>query len=180
MHRTLKAETTRPPATGLHGQQKRFDAFRREYNQERPHEALGQRPPGRLYRPAPRPYPERIPEVEYPGHYEVRKVVSGGTFMWHGQPVFVSESLEGEHVGLVEIEDGLWKVWFAGMELGIVDEIDLRSRKTGKVLPMSPVAQYPPLPISPLRGGRSTPVPPREGQGVGDGSSVSCFPLPAS
>jgi len=139
MHRTLKAETTRPPASESRGQQKRFDVFRKEYNDERPHEALGQRPPTRIYQVSRRPYPERIPEIEYPGHYEVRKVGSGGVCTWRTQPVFVSESLTGERIGLVEVEDGLWRVYFATMELGTLDEVDLRDRKTGKVSAMWPV-----------------------------------------
>jgi transposase InsO family protein len=139
MHRTLKAETTRPPAAESHGQQRRFDAFRREYNQERPHEALGQRPPAGLYRPSARIYPERLPEVEYPCHYETRKVTSGGMFTWRTQQVFIGHPLIGERVGLVEIEDGLWRVSFGDVELGVLDEVQLRGRKTGRVLPMCPV-----------------------------------------
>lgn len=139
MHRTLKAETTRPPARDRSGQQKRFDDFRKEYNQERPHEALGQRPPARSYQVSSRPYPQRIPEVEYPGHYEVRQVASCGIFTWHSQKIFVGHSLIGERIGLREVEDGLWRVYFADVELGVLDEVQLKGRKTGRVLPMSPV-----------------------------------------
>jgi transposase InsO family protein len=139
MHRTLKAETTRPPSWGKRGQQGRFDRFRREFNEERPHEALSQKPPCSIYRPSERAYPRRLPDIEYPSHYEVRKVGSGGIFGWRSRIVFASQSLVGEHIGLVEVEDGLWKVWFANMELGVLDEVQLTKRKTGKVLPMSPV-----------------------------------------
>ena len=139
MHRTLKAETTRPPATESRGQQKRFDEFRKEYNEERPHEALGQCPPNRIYRVSSRSYPKRSPDVDYPGHYEVRKVGSGGVFTWKNQPVFVGFPLIGERIGLREIEDGLWRVYFANVELGTLNEVICGSRKTGKVLPMSPV-----------------------------------------
>lgn len=139
MHRTLKAETTRPPAFGSRGQQKRFDAFREEYNFERPHEALGQRPPARLYRPSPRPYPSRITDVEYPPHFEVRRVCARGNFMWKGQGMFATDSLEGELIGLVEVEDGLWKVYFGSLEIGVVDQEYLKRHKYGRVLPMSPV-----------------------------------------
>ena len=139
MHRTLKAETTRPPASENQGQQERFDAFRQEYNNERPHEALGQRPPIRIYKVSSRPYPTRIPDVDYPGFYEVRKVGSGGVFAWKSQRVFVGFPLIGEHIGLREIEDGLWRVYFADVELGVVSELDLKNRKTGRVLPMCPV-----------------------------------------
>lgn len=139
MHRTLKAETTRPPSWSTRSQQRTFDRFRREFNEERPHEALGQKTPSSIYRPSERPFPQRLPEIEYPSHYEVRKVGSGGIFGWRSRIVFVSDSLVGERIGLVEVEDGLWKVWFANMELGILDEVQLTKRKTGKVLPMSPV-----------------------------------------
>ena len=139
MHRTLKAETTRPPAKALGPQQRIFNAFQREYNEDRPHEALGQQPPGRIYRPSPRPYPNRLTEVEYPAHYEVRTVGSGGAFSWHQKPVFITHSLRGERVGMVEIDNGIWRVYYGVLELGILDEVQIRKRKTGIVLPMSPV-----------------------------------------
>ena len=59
MHRTLKKQTSQPPAADAGEQQARFDEFRRHYNEERPHEALGQRPPAELYAPSPRAMPER-------------------------------------------------------------------------------------------------------------------------
>ena len=68
MHRTLKAETTRPPAANLTAQQGYFNAFREEFNHQRPHEALGQRPPADFYQASPRPYPKTLREIEYPGH----------------------------------------------------------------------------------------------------------------
>jgi putative transposase len=70
MHRALKAETARPPAEDRQRQQRRFDRFRQEYNQDRPHEALGQQPPAASYETAQRPYPKQVPEPEYPGHWE--------------------------------------------------------------------------------------------------------------
>ena len=138
MHRTLKAETTRPPASDLGPQQRRFRSFQREYNQERPHEALDQKPPAKIYRPSVRRYPTQVPVVEYPSHYEVRQVTTAGNFTWHDQQVFISQSLVGERVGLVEIDEGLWRVYFASLELGVMDEAKNRKRKTGRVLPMSP------------------------------------------
>jgi len=139
MHRTLKAETTRPPAMESHGQQERFDVFRQEYNNERPHEALGQRPPVRIYKASNRPYPGRIPDVDYPGYYEVRKVCSAGKFTWKSRAVFIGFPLAGERIGLREIEDGLWRVYFADVELGVLDEVQLKNGRIGRVLPMCPV-----------------------------------------
>jgi putative transposase len=126
MHRILKAETTRPPAADSSSQQESFDRFRREYNEDRPHEALGQRPPNELYQGSPRPYPERLPALEYPGHYEVRSVHPGGEIKWQGRYLFLSEALGGERIGLEEYDDGLWAVYFAGHPLARFDE---RERK---------------------------------------------------
>jgi putative transposase len=82
MHKTLKAQTTRPPARDPKGQQKKFDAFVQEFNEERPHESLGQRRPATVYVASPRPYPERLPPLEYPGNYETRKVSRNAMLKW--------------------------------------------------------------------------------------------------
>jgi|SRR5688572_3412517 len=139
MHRTLKAQTTRPPAWDNPRQQHLFDRFRKEYNDERPHEALGQKPPVEFYRSSARPYPSKLQQVEYDSHFEVRKVVSNGVFHWKDQKIFVTKILAGERVGLVEIDDGCWRVYFSRVELGILDEATLKRGRLGKVLPMSPV-----------------------------------------
>ncbi|HEY3225423.1 MAG TPA: IS481 family transposase [Planctomycetota bacterium] len=139
MHRTLKAETTRPPSYESRGQQRRFDAFQKEFNHVRPHEALGQKPPARIYQPSVRPYPSKIADIEYPGHYEVRNVCKGGTFTWRGQGIFISESLTGERIGLKEVDEGIWRVYFANLEIGVLDQVLLKGLRTGRVLPMSPV-----------------------------------------
>ena len=122
-------------------QQKRFDHFRKEYNQERPHEALGGRTPGELYEPSKRSYPRILNEPEYPRHYQVRRVGSGGIFGWKGRILYASQALVGEFVGLVEIEEDLWKMYFGELELGLIDERDPKERRKhlGKVLPMCPV-----------------------------------------
>ena len=139
MHRTLKAETTRPPSYESRGQQRRFDAFQKEFNFVRPHEALGLKPPARFYQPSASPYPSKIADIEYPGHYEVRSVCKSGMFTWRGQAIFISESLAGERIGLNEIDEDLWKVYFAGLEIGVLDQVLLKRLRTGRVLPMSPV-----------------------------------------
>ncbi len=126
MHRTLKAETTRPPEADLTAQQRRFDAFREEFNEERPHEALGQQTPAEWYESSPRPYPDRVPEMEYPGHYEVRKVRLRGQINWKRRDVFVTKVLTKERVGLEEIEDGIWQVCFGPVVLGRYDEREKR------------------------------------------------------
>jgi transposase InsO family protein len=118
MHRTLKAEATRPPSAHCRAQQRRFDAFRREYNQDRPHEALGQVPPSTRYTPSPRPFPPLLPPLEYPAHYETRRVGSNGHFRWHAQSVFLTKSLHGEPIGLERIDETHWLVYFGALLLG--------------------------------------------------------------
>jgi transposase InsO family protein len=122
MHRTLKAETTQPPAATLRAQQLVFLRFQQEYNEERPHEALGQIPPAALYEPSPRPYPDRIVPFAYPTADLVKRVRSNGELYWHGQYIYLSKLLAGEPVGCCQQADGQWRVWFGPLELGVVDE----------------------------------------------------------
>ena len=126
MHRTLKAETTRPPASGLRTQQRSFDLFREEYNCERPHEALGMKTPSSLYAPSPRPYPERLPRLEYPAHFETRYVSHNGGIRWRSGWINVSITCAGEYVGLAEIDDGRWDVYFGPLRLGRLLEREMR------------------------------------------------------
>ena len=122
MHRTLKAEATKPPAQTTRSQQVAFDRFRQEYNVHRPHEALGQRPPMDFYQASPRPYPERLPPLDYPKNFVVRKVSSNGSIRWLSSAVFITKALEGQHIGLEETGDGLWSVYFSRMLVGRLDE----------------------------------------------------------
>lgn len=126
MHRTLKAEATRPVQGSFESQQQVFDQFRHCFNEERPHEALGQLTPASLYRASCRAMPARIPEPEYPPYFEVRRVAHSGTIKWRSGLVFLSSTLAGEYVGLEEIDDGIWSVYFFHQSLGRFDE---RKRK---------------------------------------------------
>lgn len=117
LHGTLEREALRPPAPTLRAQQARFNAFRAEYNTQRPHQALGQVPPATLYTPSPRPYPQHLFEPHYPETAAVRRVRHNGEMKWHGQLVFVSQALAGELVALTETEQG-WLVRFGPIALG--------------------------------------------------------------
>ena len=132
MHRTLKQETASPPAGNRRAQQQRFDQFRQEYNEERPHEALGQQTPTALYAHSPRPYPERLREIEYPADWQVRRVSPGGQMRWRGDYVFVAHALEGEPVGLEPVEEGGWRVWFSFYEVGRLEEQALRIKRPAR------------------------------------------------
>lgn len=122
MHRTLKQETTDPPAKDMPAQQRVFDDFRSEFNEVRPHEALGNNPPADFYRPSPRPYPRRLPEVIYPDQYDLRRVDASGHFKWRGRPVFLSGVLAHEIIGLIQVDDGVWDVFFGPLVLGSLSD----------------------------------------------------------
>ena len=50
-------------AASRRAQQRAFESFCREYNEQRPHQALGQQVPASIYRPSDRAYPSRLPEI---------------------------------------------------------------------------------------------------------------------
>jgi len=122
MHKTLKQQTTRPPAATFRGQQRRFDHFRREFNDERPHEALDQETPASRYQPSPREFPAKIPAIEYPAHFEKRLMSRNGGFRWASKRVPLSHLLEGQYIGLEEVGGGIWDVYYSHVRLGQMDE----------------------------------------------------------
>jgi transposase InsO family protein len=128
MHRTLKAQTSTPSAANAGEQQARFDAFRRHYNEERPHEALGQRPPAELYTASPRAMPDRVEDPWYDADHQVRRVRRTGEIRWKGSQVFVSEALVGELVGIAELETGDHVVRFCDLDVGLINRRDVFSR----------------------------------------------------
>lgn len=130
MHKTLKQETAAPPAANRRQQQARFDRFRKEYNEERPHEALNQQTPASCYQPSAREYPERLPAIEYPANWQVRSVVDGGQFWWRRERVFVGHALAQERIGLEQMDDRYWRVWFSFYEIGVLDTVTGRIHRS--------------------------------------------------
>jgi len=118
MHKTLKAEATRPPRASSLAQQRRFNSFRAEFNDERPHEALDMETPDALYERSPREMPARLPPLEYPDRFETRYVSANGGIRWNSEWVCVSTVCAGEFVGLEEIDNGVWNVYFGALKLG--------------------------------------------------------------
>ncbi|MGH8573292.1 MAG: integrase core domain-containing protein, partial [Gammaproteobacteria bacterium] len=118
MHRTLKADCTRPPHRTRPAQQRRVEQWRREFNELRPHEARAEATPATHYQSSPRPYPGRLPPLEYPAQYEVRRVSRNGGVRWRTHWVNVSQTLGGEHLGFVEIDDREWDLYFGPLRLG--------------------------------------------------------------
>ncbi|HJU16765.1 MAG TPA: IS481 family transposase [Stellaceae bacterium] len=141
-HRTLKEQTSQPPAATPKAQQRRFDDFRRHYNCERPHEALDQTTPASHYTASPRCYPERIEEPWYDADHAVRRVRNSGEIKWGGELIFVSEALLGEPVGIAETEDGDWIVRFADIGLGVINRQTKKLRRFAAPRPGRRKAQH--------------------------------------
>jgi len=133
MHRTLKAAVCQPPRSSLTRQQQAFDAFLQEYNEKRPHEALNMHTPASIYQPSHRLFPGKLRLVEYDSWMKVRRVLPSGGIKWQNHYYYVSQALAGERIGLRQIADTVWEIWFSFLLLGYLDV------NKGKVLPMSPV-----------------------------------------
>jgi putative transposase len=125
MHRTLKEATARPPAANAAAQQLRFDVFRKEFNEIRPHESLGGKPPARFWKPSLRPYPASLPQPEYPGHFEKRRVSTAGCIRFKSRVLFVSQAIGQEWIGLEEVDNGIWSVYFYDVLLARLDEEEM-------------------------------------------------------
>lgn len=124
MHRTLKRRAIRPARATMGAQQRAFNAFRTEFNEERPHESLGMATPASVYTPSPRPYPARLPVPEYPGHFTVKKITTGGTFRFGNRVLYLANALTDELVGLDEVDDGIWHIHFNTVLIATLDERD--------------------------------------------------------
>jgi len=123
-HRVYKAEVARHPARNLTGQQRRSTAWLRDYNHERPHEALGMQVPAQRYRKSPRRLPARIRSWTYAEKWERRWVKGNGEISWHGTRWFVGEAFVLDYVGLKPVRRGIWKVYFGPVLVGELQEGD--------------------------------------------------------
>ena len=122
MHKTLKQETTLPPAYNLRTQQRKFNAFKDEFNNIRPHEALDMETPNDLYAPSLKPYPEKIEPYVYPDRFETRLVSTNGGIRWRNDRIPVSHVLINQYIGFEEIDYGLWNVFYCHVKIGVLDE----------------------------------------------------------
>jgi hypothetical protein len=115
MHRTLKDDTTKPPAASLRAQQSRFDNFRYVFNNERPHEGLNNQVPATLYMPSAIRLPRKLLEFTYPKGLQLRRVNNSGDISWHKNRVFISEVFRFEELGVELITPGFiessFEIW---------------------------------------------------------------------
>jgi hypothetical protein len=125
LHRTLKADCATPPADSLRAQQDRFRRFRRLYNEERPHQALGDRTPASVYAPSPRAMPVTMPrEPQYPGWVQRRWVDQRGLFRWRNGLVEVGRVLAEQRVGIQYLDpaERYWRLFLGKLPLAVWDE----------------------------------------------------------
>jgi transposase InsO family protein len=144
MHRTLKQEAVKPASASAAAQQRRFNRFRRAFNEERPHEALALQKPADHYRPSPRLYGRETPGLDYPRDYERRQVRGRGQIKWRGELVYVAQLLEGEPIALKEEDERRWAVYFGPLMIGWLHAGEHHLRRPNprppnekEVLPMS-------------------------------------------
>jgi transposase InsO family protein len=143
MHSTLKAETAHPPRSSFQAQQRAFDQFQVEYNQQRPHEALGQEVPAIFYRRSSRRLPQYLPHVEYPAHFETRLAYPNGVISFGATQWYVSGCVAKQKVGLEPVAEGCWQVYFGSIALGLLDPRryeERRDRQFSRLIPIGDIA----------------------------------------
>jgi len=124
MHRVYKAEVASPPAATPRAQQWRTTRWIDSYNQERPHEALGQRVPAAFYRKSRRRYRAALPELRYPRTWLTRRVTESGYIRWRGRLRVIGRAFEGQHVGFRSLSDGVHQVYFGQHLIGLLVDTD--------------------------------------------------------
>lgn len=120
-HLTLQRDAATPPLFSLPQQQKAFHRFQNIYNNQRPHEALQQKPPALFYRPSPTPFPAKLPGLAYPFDSTLRSVSNAGHISWDNHQIHISHLLAGESVALRPLEQEQFEVHFAHLLLGWLD-----------------------------------------------------------
>jgi transposase InsO family protein len=117
MHRDIAGDVERAPAQNLAAQQRILDRWRQEFNQVRPHEALEGKTPAELYRPSERRHRDAVPAT-YPPHFVIKHVFNNGGLSINGDQYFVSLSLAGHDVGLEQLDELRWRIWFHDIDCG--------------------------------------------------------------
>ncbi len=121
MHSTLKQSTLQPPQANVRRQQEAFDAFQREYNEERPHEALEDATPASQYSLSPRRMPRRLPDLVYDDDVQLRRISQQGSLKWKNKRTFVSEIFAYEWLGLRALDERYLEVLYGPVRLGFLD-----------------------------------------------------------
>jgi transposase InsO family protein len=125
-HRTLKAEATRPAQANLLAQQQRFDEWRAQYNEVRPHESLGQKTPASQYTPSEAEMPHALKPLSYPLCDYTAEVSRCGSIRLAHRRIYIASVLRGQNLGLLQVDDPTYLVYFGRFELGYLDLVEQR------------------------------------------------------
>ena len=117
LHRDISLQLQSAPYAE---RQPAFDVWRREFNEERPHAALGMRFPKEIYESSPRRYEGTPAALNYEG-MGIRRVQQSGMIAFEGRKIFLSTALQGWDVGLSPCADGLIETYFARLLLGRIE-----------------------------------------------------------
>lgn len=137
MHLTLKQEACCPASSNRRAQQRRFNRWRKQFNEQRPHEALKMKKPAQLYHRSERTYPKTPMEPSYPTGYQIRRVRTNGEIKWCGRKRFIGEALKGVRVGLKRIDQSYSQVYFDSILLGDLHDTDSRGLRSSDVVPQT-------------------------------------------
>ena len=130
MHRDLKAACTKPSGYDIKSQQRKLNRFVRDFNHVRPHEALDMETPASVYKRSDRPFPEKIKPYEYPSHMKVMNVTLNAAMRWKSYYwVYISRGLAGKQVGIEEVGNGIWKVYYRNVFLGYFNEKEFKQKE---------------------------------------------------
>jgi hypothetical protein len=136
MHRTLKAAVASPPASDWEAQRLMLQAWKKDFNEVRPHEALQMNTPGMLHQPSPRLFPDHVGDPDYPERFDIRRVKTSGTISIENKEVTLGSVLGRECVGLEPVQDGLWHLWFGPIFLGRLQALGRKSFHLEKSRPI--------------------------------------------
>jgi putative transposase len=120
MHRTLKLEAATPAKSNLLQQQERFDEFIKEYNTERPHQALDMKCPSDIYTKSEKQY-KGLPDITYPGYDSSILLSNCGRICFRRMKIHLSKAFANQPVGIKEVDSGIWQVDFMSYNLGFFD-----------------------------------------------------------
>jgi hypothetical protein len=131
MHHDLKAACAKPSAHDLKAQQRSLNNFIKEYNHVRPHEALDMENPASVHQSSTRPFPERIRNFQYNPNFKIMKVAQNRAIRWKSyQWVYLPVALKGKSVGVEELGNGIWRIYYYGVFLGYFDDVNIRNKQT--------------------------------------------------
>jgi hypothetical protein len=124
MHRVYKADLASPAAATPRGQQWRTTRWITYYNEQRPHEGLGQRVPASLYRQSHRRYHGRLPQPTYPRGWLKRRVTASGYVRWCGRLRVIGRAFGGQDVGFKFVRAGVHEVYLGCHLIGLLVDSD--------------------------------------------------------